>query len=168
MRKRGTPREVRAQKERENVASTEFHRHGERSVHSLSDQRLKAYFEWDECLYVSLARLPRHPFALSFQVLRCPFLGGCPFSAATVVYLSLFLLSLPLFSLWALWFVIYSTRENFMGIKWSHDHAVFPDFHDYDNILIYFFFCKSNTYNYYWNFLISMFSSWNPLVNSCK
>ena len=34
-----------AQKERENVASTEFYRYGERSVHSLSDQGLKAYLE---------------------------------------------------------------------------------------------------------------------------
>lgn len=89
--KRNATREY-AQKERENVASTEFHRHGERSVHSLSDQRLKAYLEWDECLYVSLARLPRriHSLfhfkcsaaffwvaALSLRPLRCTYHSFC-------------------------------------------------------------------------------------------
>ncbi|KAL0107010.1 hypothetical protein PUN28_015512 [Cardiocondyla obscurior] len=40
--KRNATRSAR-RKERENVASVEFHE--ERSVHSLSDQRLKAYLE---------------------------------------------------------------------------------------------------------------------------
>lgn len=150
-----------AQKEKETVASTEFHRHGERSVHSLSDQRLKAYLEWDECLYVSLARLPRRihsPFhfkcsaalfwvaALSLRPPRCTYHSFCP------------LPSHP-FSLWALWLVIYRTCENFAGIK---SFPIFIDLHNCDNELAdsdLFLFLRSRVYNYYWNFLISIFPS---------
>lgn len=44
-----------------------------KSVHSLSDQNLRLpWMRW------MLLHLPRH--ILSFQELRCPFVGGCPFS----------------------------------------------------------------------------------------
>lgn len=93
-----------------------------------------------------------------------PFSGWLPFLRGHRGNLSLFLLSLPYLACDLL------HARKFHGHQMVTPSSVPIFINPYDcgdtRTLSYLFFISANwAYNYYWNFLMLMFSPWNPLMN---